>query len=42
MAIEDKLARVADQTRSFDPSKNNKAAPAPATPAPAQPGAKKT
>lgn len=40
MAIEDKLARVADQTRSFDPSKNNKAAPA--APAPAQPATKKT
>lgn len=40
MAIEDKLSRVADQTRSFEPSKNNKAAPA--TPAPAQPATKKT
>lgn len=40
MAIEDKLARVADQTRSFDPSKNNKAAPV--APTPAQPAVKKT
>jgi len=40
MAIEDKLARVADQTRSFDPSKNNKAAPV--APTPAQPATKKT
>lgn len=40
MAIEDKLARVADQTRSFEPSKNNKAAPL--APTPAQPAPKKT
>jgi hypothetical protein len=40
MAIEDKLARVADQTRSFEPSKNNKAAPV--APTPAQPATKKT
>ena len=40
MSIEDKLARVADQTRSFDPSKNNKVAPV--VPNPAQPATKKT
>ena len=40
MSIEDKLARVADQTRSFEPSKNNKAAPV--APTPAQPTTKKT
>ena len=45
MSIEDKLARVADQTRYPESTKNNKAAPAapaPAVPAPAQPAAKKT
>lgn len=41
MAIEDKIARVADQTRSFEPSKNNKAVTTPATPA-GQPASKKT
>jgi hypothetical protein len=40
MSIEDKLARVADQTRSFEPSKNNKVAPV--VPNPAQPATKKT
>jgi len=40
MSIEDKLARVADQTRSLEPSKNNKAVPV--APTPAQPATKKT
>ncbi len=47
MSIEDKLARVAEQTRYPESTKNNKPAPVPATPvtaapAPAQPAAKKT
>jgi hypothetical protein len=47
MSIEDKLARVAEQTRYPESTKNNKPAPVPATPvtaapASAQPAAKKT